>query len=489
MYNMLQTNMNLEAHFREIREGVIGNNGYFETPFGTQKILYADWVATGRLYRPIEERITDTLGPYFANTHSYSSETGKVTSNLYMEARDLIKKHVNADADDVLVTTGSGMTGALTRLQRIMGLKGVRPSDPKEVPVVFITHMEHHSNHVSWSETMADIVIVPPGDDLMPSPDMLDDLLEKYKDRTHKIGAFTACSNVTGEVTDHKGLAKTMHAHGGVCFFDFAASAPYVDIDMHPNEPECRMDAIFFSPHKFLGGPGACGILVFNKNLYRNEVPEIPGGGNVKWTTPWGKHRFFEGLETKEDGGTPGIIQTIKAALAIQLKEKMDTQFMATKEQALLGLFREGLKDLGEIHYLGNEHTQRIGCLSFNIQGIHYNLMVRLLNDRFGIQVRGGWSCASTFAHYLFGIDQARSSWIMDGIDGKNLENKPGWVRVSLHPVMEDLEVTYITEAIRSIVQNKDEWEKDYQYNPMTNEFEYIHGTHASSGHPSFFEL
>lgn len=487
MENML--NMNLESHFREIREGVIGDKAYFTSPYGAKRILYADWIATGRLYRPIEEKLMDDLGPYLANTHSYSSETGKVTSNLYMEARDRIKKHVNADADDVLVTAGNGMTGALARLQRIMGLKGPRPSDPKEVPVVFITHMEHHSNQVSWQETMADIVIVPPGEDLMPCPEKLNDLLGKYKDRSHKIGAFTACSNVTGELVDHKGLAKTMHAHGGVCFFDFAASAPYVDIDMHPNDPECRMDAIFFSPHKFLGGPGACGILVFNKNLCQNEVPEIPGGDNVKWTTPWGKHRFFEDLEIREDGGTPGIIQTIKAALAIQLKEKMDTRFMAIREQALLGLFRDELKDLGEIQYLGNEDAQRIGCLSFNLKDIHYNLVVRLLNDRFGIQVRGGWSCASTFAHYLFGLDRARSSQIMEDIDGKDLRNKPGWVRVSLHPIMDADDVRYITGALREIVRNKDEWEKDYQYNPKNNEFEYVHGTYASIGHLSFFEL
>ncbi|MBA4744549.1 MAG: aminotransferase class V-fold PLP-dependent enzyme [Muricauda sp.] len=487
MENML--NMNLESHFREIREGVIGNDTYFRSPYGTQQILYADWVATGRLYRPIEEKLMDGLGPYLANTHSYSSETGKVTSEIYMEARERIKAHVNAVGDDVLVTTGSGMTGALARLQGIMGLKGARPSDPREVPIVFITHMEHHSNQVSWQETMADVVIVPPGENMMPCPDKLDELLGNYKDRNHKIGAFTACSNVTGELTDHKGLARTMHAHGGVCFFDFAASAPYVDIDMHPDDPACGMDAIFFSPHKFLGGPGACGILVFNKKLCQNEVPQIPGGGNVKWTTPWGKHRYFEDLETKEDGGTPGIIQTIKAALAIQLKERMDTKLMAIKEQALLGLFRDELKDLGEVQYLGNEDAQRIGCLSFNLKDIHYNLVVRLLNDRFGIQVRGGWSCASTFAHYLFGLDRARSSRIMNGIDRRNLQNKPGWVRVSLHPIMDADDVKYITGALREIVHNREHWGKDYRYNPMNNEFEYIHGKYTSSEHHSFFEL
>lgn len=485
---MLQANMNMEAHFREIREGVIGNNGYFRSPYGTQKILYADWMATGRLYRPIEEKLMDDLGPYLANTHSYSSETGKVTSERYWEARERIKRHVNADGDDVLVTTGSGMTGALARLQSIMGLKGQRPSDPREVPVVFITHMEHHSNQVSWMETMADVVIVPPGEDLMPSPDSLDELLGNYGDRTLKIGAFTACSNVTGEVTDHKRLAKTMHAHGGICFFDFAASAPYVDIDMHPSDPECGMDAIFFSPHKFLGGPGACGVLIFNKWLYRSKSPDIPGGGNVKWTTPWGTHAFFGEVELREDGGTPGIVQTIKAALALQLKDRMDTKLMVIKERALLGLFREELKDLGEIHYLGNEDTQRIGCLSFNLKDIHYNLVVRLLNDRFGIQVRGGWSCASTFAHYLFGLDEASSSRIMDGIDRKNLHYKPGWVRISLHPIMDADEVRYITGALREIGYNREEWGKDYRYNPMNNEYEYLHKNPMDQGRDSFFE-
>ena len=489
MDHMLDMNKSLESHFREIREGVIGNNGFFMSPYGAKKILYADWMATGRLYRPIEEKLMDELGPYLANTHSYSSETGKVTSDLYMEARERIKAHVNADEDDILVTTGSGMTGALARLQHIMGLKGARPSDPRKVPVVFITHMEHHSNQVSWMETMADIVIVPPGEDLMPCPDNLDELLGNYKDRTLKIGAFTACSNVTGEMTDHKGLAKTMHAHGGICFFDFAASAPYVDIDMHPSDPDCRMDAIYFSPHKFLGGPGACGLLIFNKWLYKSESPDIPGGGNVKWTTPWGKYAFFGDIELREDGGTPGVIQTIKAALAIQLKEKMDTKLMYIKELALLGLFRDELKDIGEIKHFGNGHTRRIGCLSFNIKDIHYNLVVRLLNDRFGIQVRGGWSCASTFAHYLFGLDQARSSEIMNGIDQKNLRNKPGWVRVSLHPTMNDVDVEFITEALREIVNSHEKWAKDYTYNPLNNEYEYIQMNSVDKVQHHFFGL
>lgn len=409
---------------------------------------------------------------FFANTHSFSSETGKITTNLYREARSIIKKHVNAGEDDVLVTTGSGMTGALACLQRIMGLRKYQYWSPEEKPVVFITHMEHHSNHVSWLETHADVVIVPPGEDLKPSAGHLEELLEKYKDRKLKIGSFTVCSNVTGEIINYGKLAKLMHAYGGWCFLDFAASAPYVHMDMHPENEEERLDAIFFSPHKFLGGPGACGVLVFNKNLYKSEVPDRPGGGNVKWTDPWGGYSYFEDIETREDGGTPGILQTIKAALAMKLKEKMNPGLMALKEEKLLDLFYKELEDTREIGYLGDFAAKRIGCVSFNIENTHYNLVVRLLNDRFGIQVRGGWSCASTFAHYLFGVDKLSSSVVMGEIDRKNLENKPGWVRLSLHPTMEPEEVKYIAMAIRQIIKHKREWGKDYKYNPTNNEFE-----------------
>lgn len=478
----------LETHFGEFKKGIVGNDGHFTSPYGTKKILYADWVATGRLYRPIEEKITGELGPFFANTHSYSSETGRVTTEIYREARRRIKRHVNANGEDVLVTTGTGMTGALAHLQRIMGFKKGRGRTEGDSPVVFITHMEHHSNHASWLETGAEVVIVPPGEDMMPAADKLDELLWTYRDRTLKIGSFTACSNVTGEITDHNGLARAMHKHGGVCFFDFAASAPYVQIDMHPWDPDGRMDAIYFSPHKFLGGPGACGILIFNKGLYKAEVPDIPGGGNVKWTTPWGGHAYFGDIETKEDGGTPGIVQTIKAALAMQLKERMVPELMAQREKELMAMLCKSLADLGEIKFLGNGNTQRIGCLSFNVVGLHYNLVVRLLNDRFGIQVRGGWSCASTFAHYLFDLDRKRSWEVMEEIDGKNLTNKPGWVRVSLHPTMDAREVGYIVDALGDIVQYGEGWAKDYRYDPGSNEYEPLHKDHRVREVHRFFE-
>ena len=265
------TSVSLENYFKPFREHIIGNNCVFESIEGQKTVLYADWIASGRLYGPIEDTMRNTIGPMIANTHSFSSETGKVSTYSYQHARQIIKEHVHANENDVLVCSGTGMTGVLSRLQRIMGLKYPDALEdkeailPEERPVVFISHMEHHSNQVPWQETIADVVIVPCDDNMLVSAELLEIEIEKYKDRPFLIGAFTACSNVTGIITPYHALAKVMHAYGGTCLIDFAASAPYVDIDMHPENSDEHLDAVLFSPHKFLGGPGSCGVLVFNK--------------------------------------------------------------------------------------------------------------------------------------------------------------------------------------------------------------------------------
>ncbi len=472
----------LESHFQQFRKHIIGNDSTFESINGRQNLLYADWIASGRLYAPIEETMQKVIGPMVANTHSFSSETGKASTYAYRHAREIIKKHVNANENDILVTAGSGMTGVLSRLQRVMGLRWPdvaldKISIPEnERPVVFITHMEHHSNHVPWMETIADVVILQCNEHKLVCPHKLEEALEKYKDRPLKIGAFTGCSNVTGIITPYHKLAKVMHQHGGYCFIDLAASAPYVKIDMHPKDPEERLDAIYFSPHKFLGGPGTCGVLVFNKELYRTSCPDVPGGGNVKWTNPWGEYGYYDDVETKEDGGTPGFLQVMRTALAIQLKEKMGEENMAKREEELLALCFTELKKIPGLYLLAYNDEKRIGSVSFGIENIHYNLIVRLLNDRFGIQVRGGWSCASTYSHHLFDIYEDSSKEITDGISKKDLTIKPGWVRLSLHPVTTNDEVLYICDSIKQIVENIEKWQVDYKYNPANNEFEFIYG-------------
>lgn len=461
----------LENYFSKFKENTIGGKHTFESVYGKQKLLYADWVASGRLYAPIEDIMLNKVGPMIANTHSFSSQTGKASTFAYQQAREIIKKAVNADDADVLVTTGTGMTAALSKLLRIMGLRTTYEND---APVVFITHMEHHSNQVPWYETNAEVVILPADKNNLVDPEILSQAIKKYADRTLKIGSFTACSNVSGIITPYHELAKIMHQNGGFCFVDFAASAPYVKIDMHPKDPEQQLDAIFFSPHKFLGGPGTCGVLVFNEKLYRSDFPDNPGGGNVKWTNPLGKYCYSDVIEVREDGGTPGFLQVIRTALALELKDKMGVENIKNREKELLELCFYELQKIKGLTILGDIKVDRIGCVSFIIEDIHYNLIVKLLNDRFGIQVRGGWSCASTYAHYLFDIDEEKSAVITNELLQKNQTNKPGWVRLSLHPITTDEELLFITNAIQKTALNYKEWQKDYEYNAAANEFENI---------------
>ncbi|KQB42705.1 aminotransferase class V-fold PLP-dependent enzyme [Flavobacterium aquidurense] len=461
-----------EQYFSKFRENTIGVNHTFESAYGVQNLLYADWVASGRLYTPIEDIMRNKIGPMIANTHSFSSETGKASTYAYNHARAVIKKHVNANEADVLVATGTGMTAALSKLQRIIGLRHANNTNDNDKPVVFITHMEHHSNQVSWYESNADVVVLQPDENNLTDPKKLIEALKKYADRTIKIGSFTGCSNVTGIITPYHELAKIMHKNGGYCFVDFAASAPYVQIDMHPEDPDEQLDAIFFSPHKFLGGPGTCGILVFNEKLYKSNFPDNPGGGNVKSTNPWGGYHYSDSIEVREDGGTPGFLQVIRTALSLKLKEQMGVANIHKREKELLDLCYAEFQKIPGLSILGDLKTDRIGSVSFLIDDIHYNLIVRLLNDRFGIQVRGGWSCASTYAHYLFDIDKIKSQEITNELLQKNQTNKPGWVRLSLHPIMTNEELIFICDAIKQVAANYKEWQKNYQHNIATNEYE-----------------
>jgi selenocysteine lyase/cysteine desulfurase len=336
--------------------------------------------------------------------------------------------------------------------------------------------MEHHSNQTSWLECEVDVVVIPPGENLKVIPENLERELEKYKDRKIKIGSFTACSNVTGIFTPYHQLAAIMHRHGGWCFVDFAASAPYAEMNMHPENPDESLDAIFFSPHKFLGGPGSAGILIFNRKLYANQVPDEPGGGTVLWTNPWGEHHYFEDIETREDGGTPAFLQTIRAALAIKLKEQMGTANMARQEEKLLDLAFAKLSAIPGLHILAPEKQKRLSVLSFYVDDLHYNLMVRVLSDHFGIQVRGGCSCAGTYGHYLLQVSEELSHEITGKIDSGDLSAKPGWVRLSLHPIMTEGEVTFICDAITQVATDPLKWEKMYTYSPVTNEFHPVEG-------------
>ncbi|NUN07660.1 MAG: aminotransferase class V-fold PLP-dependent enzyme [Ignavibacteriaceae bacterium] len=467
----------LESYFAKFRQNIIGIDQTFESPYGRKKIIYADWIASGRLYKPIEDKMISDFGPFVANTHSESSTTGMIMTNAYKHAQKFIKAHVNANESDVIIAAGSGMTGVVNKFIRILGLRVPEQLKPflnisEDLrPVIFISHIEHHSNQTSWLETLADVVIIPPADDGSVSPANLKTELKKYKNKKLKIGTFSACSNVTGIHAPYHELAEIMHSEGGYCFVDFACSAPYMDINMHPANSEQSLDAIFFSPHKFLGGPGTPGVLIFNSNLYHNQVPDHPGGGTVDWTNPWGQHRFVSSIEAREDGGTPPFLQTIKTALTLGLKDQMGTGNMLQREEELVDIIFDKFPAIPKLHLLAGNITHRLGAISFYLEDIHYNLAVKLLNDKYGIQVRGGCSCAGTYGHFLLHVDPNRSKHITDLIDSGDLSEKPGWVRVSLHPTMTDDELFMIIEALNEIVRNYSSWAKDYYYSNHTNEF------------------
>ncbi len=472
----------LEGFFAAFKKDIIGDRQYFDSPFGKSPILYADWTASGRAYLPIEECIQKEIMPFVANTHTESTITGSLMSRAYEEARFIVKSHVNANQDeDALIFCGSGMTGAVNKLQRILGwrvperlphyLSGQVRVDEDLRPVVFVTHMEHHSHQISWLETIATVEIIAADEEGNVDLDCLRELLQRYKYRKNKIAAVTACSNVTGIQTPYREIAKIMHEHDGYCFVDFACSAPYVDIDMHPAETGADIDALYFSPHKFLGGPGTPGVLIFNKKMYHNKIPDQPGGGTVVYSNPWKAHEYVKDVEQREDGGTPPFLGAIKVAMCIRLKEKMGTDNILRREEEILRIIFDRFAQMENVHVLEGGVKKRLGVVAFIIPGAHYNLVVKMLNDRFGLQTRGGCSCAGTYGHRLLQVDERRSYEIWNRIRRGDLGSKPGWVRLSVHPTMTDAEIEFIMDAIELTSAYWHTWAKDYSYDAASGQY------------------
>ena len=493
----------MQQYFKRFRQNIIGADACFNSPYGVQKMVYADWTASGRAYKPIEDRMANEIMPLLGNTHTETTITGTAMTRAYETAKRVIKKHVNASGDDVLIFAGSGMTGAINKLQRLLGLRlperimdyvkpGSLPSiedhhsnglkihsifseyldvDETLKPVIFVSQMEHHSNQTSWLETIADVVIIPNNETGNICLKAFEGLLKEHKHRSNKIAAITGCSNVTGIQTPYHEVAKLVHRYHGLCFVDFACSAPYVSINMHPGSEGADLDAIFFSPHKFLGGQGTPGVLIFHKKLYKNLIPDQPGGGTVTYTNPWKHHEYITDIEHREDGGTPPFLQGIKAALAIKLKEEMGVGHMLKREEELLKIIFEKLPDVPGIEILEGHNRHRLGVISFIIRGTHFNLVVKMLNDKFGVQTRGGCACAGTYGHILLHVDEIHSFEILDEMHKGFLACKPGWVRMSIHPVMTDEEIHYILDAIKQVAVHYNNWKADYIYEPETNEY------------------
>ncbi len=481
-----------------LREQIIGGNDVLKTPFGDRLLTYCDYTASGRCLSFVEDYLREIERRY-ANTHTQDSATGRHMTGLLHEAEHIIKDSVNAGPHGRVITCGTGSTGAITKFQELLGV-ALAPATRRLIfscfdrvseerlrqskPVVFIGPYEHHSNEVTWREGLAGVVRVRLDSEGRIDLNHLKDLLQDpaYENRL-RIGSFSAGSNVTGMRTDVRAVARLLHDHDALACFDYAAAAPYVPIDMNPEgDPAAALDAVFISPHKFLGGPGAGGVLVFNEKVYdRDLAPSVGGGGTVQYVGV-NDHDFLPGIEDRERPGTPGILQTLRAALAFQVKSAVDTDVIERRERANVRRAMRRWSKNERLHVLGHpDPDKRLAIISFNVRCpdgaiLHPKLTTVLLNDLFGIQSRAGCSCAGPYGHHLLHIDEETSEsyrgWIDRGYDGI----KPGWCRVGFHYVLDEAEVDFMIDAVDFLGGYGHRFLPLYRFDLATGRWQHRHG-------------
>ena len=444
-----------------IRHSVIGSRTPIATPFGEKPLIYADYTASGRSLGFIEDIIREQVLPFYANTHTETSFTGAQTTALREQARRIIRRAVNGSSEDQVIFCGAGATAAINKLIDILNLR--LPDDlsrrydlaagipPQDRPVVFIGPYEHHSNELPWRESIAELVVTPLDGQGQIDSRALEARLHAYADRPLKIGSFSAASNVTGVKSDVAGISALLKKHGALAFWDYAAAAPYVAIDMNGDTP---LDAVFISPHKFIGGPGTPGLLVAKKSIMQNRVPAVVGGGTVKYVTPV-DHRYIEDHERREEGGTPGIVESIRAGLVFRLQQEVGTREISRLEGEFVERALARFSACPGLTVLGERNAPRLSIVSLRFRhgerDLHYGFVVALLNDLFGIQMRGGCSCAGPYGHNLLGMDMAYSKAIETELDKGNMLFRPGWVRLNFNYFIDEDEFEYLVRAVELV--------------------------------------
>ncbi len=479
-----------------LREQTIGIDSWFDTPYGRRLLTYADYTASGRGLHFVEEHIKNHMVLY-ANTHTEDDITGRQMSAIMHDAEKVIKSCVNANEDNCIISIGSGATGAIYRLQQILGIalpaqsyeniyrvleekfdkQGVEAFEQgvsETSPVVFIGPYEHHSNEVSWRSGMATVVTVRLTENGEIDLAHLEELLKapQYKNRL-RIGSFSAASNVTGMRSDVKGITKLLHKYDALACFDYAASGPYDPIDMNPGAEDgidLSLDAVFVSPHKFIGGPGSAGTLIFNKRLYKTHLcPAIAGGGTVSYVNEEDQD-FFDDIEERENAGTPGILQVLRTAAAFAIKRDVGEQNIHDIEERYIRQAFDQWSKNDNIEILGNPNPEkRVAIISFNVKSpdgkyLHPKFVTAFINDMFGIQTRAGCACAGPYGHRLLGIGMDQSHQYRDAIAKGWSGVKPGWCRLGFHFTMEPEEVQYMIDVVDFVANHGHLFMTDYHF-------------------------
>jgi len=458
-----------------IRRQELCRPAWIETPFGRRLVCYADLTATGRHLAAVEDWV-QLARPFYANTHTEISTTGRIMTELREAARRVIRDAVHAADDDEIVFCGSGATAAVNKLVGLLGLRIPEPLEREYAlsraipadrrPVVFVGPYEHHSNQLPWLESIADVEEIDLDHNGAIDLGDLTARLERFCDRPLKIGSFSAASNVTGVLSDVPAIARTLHRADALAFFDYAAAAPYVPIDMHPPDPDERIDALFLSPHKFVGGPEASGVLAANRTLFRSRTPERPGGGTVAYVASPSREGvdYVRRLAEREEGGTPAILGDVRAGLAFLIKEMAGPAAIRDHEIDIAREAAARLSDHPRIRVLGPQQAARLAILSITIEGLHHDLVSALLDHLFGIQNRAGCSCAGPYGHRLLGIDADRSAalrrLLREGLNGI----KPGWARISLPWYASSEDVDFVLSAVEFVADHGMEFVPLYRF-------------------------